>query len=47
MSSQSHTQALQTDVQLKTYTGEVVCILGTAKVQLNYGELTDQLLVCC
>ena len=46
ISRQSHTQALQkTDVQLKTYTGEAVCILGTAKVQVNYGEQNYQLLV--
>ena len=37
--SRSHTQALQkTDVYLKTYTGEVLCILGTAKMLVTYGE---------
>ena len=46
ISRQSHTQALQkTDVQLKTYTGEAVCILEKVKVQVNYGEQTYQLLV--
>ena len=46
ISRQSHTQALQkTDVQLKTYTGEAVCILGKVKVEVNYGEQTFQLLV--
>jgi len=31
--SRSHTQALQkTDVHLKPYTGEALCILGTAKI---------------
>jgi len=42
--SRSHTQALQkTDVHLKTYTGEALCILGTAKIQVKYGEITQQL----
>ena len=31
-------QLQSTDVQLKTYTGEVVQILGEAKVTINYGE---------
>ena len=46
ISSQSHIQALQrTDVQLKTYTGKAVCILGMDKVQVNYAELNNQLSV--
>ena len=38
-------QLQPTDVQLKTYTGEVVQILGEAKVTVNYGEQTQQLTV--
>ena len=36
-------QLQPTDVQLKTYTGEVVQILGEAKVTVNYGEQMQQL----
>jgi len=32
-------------VHLKTYTGEALCILGTAKILVNYGEITQQLQV--
>ena len=38
-------QLQPTDVQLKTYTEEVVKILGEAKVTVNYGEQTQQLVV--
>ena len=42
----SHTQALQkTDVHLKTYTGEPLCILETAKMLVTYGKITQQLQV--
>ena len=38
-------QLQPTDVQLKTYTGEAVQILGEAKVTVNYGKQTQQLVV--
>ena len=38
-------QLQPTDVQLKTYTGEVLQILGEAKVTVSYGEQTEQLVV--
>ena len=38
-------QLQPTDVQLKTCTGEVLQILGEAKVTVNYGEQTEQLVV--
>ena len=44
--SRSHTQALQTtNVHLKTYTGEALCILRTAKMLITYGEITQKLQV--
>ena len=41
----SNLQLRPTDVQVKTYTGEVLQILGEAKVMLNYGEQTQQIVV--
>ena len=38
-------QLQPTDVQLKTYTGEVVQILGEVKVTVNYGKHKQQLVV--
>ena len=38
-------QLQPTDVQLKTYTGEVVQVLGEAKATVSYGKQTQQLVV--
>ena len=37
----SNLQLQSTDVQLKTYTGEVLQTLGKAMVKVNYGEQTQ------
>ena len=46
IASKNHIQPLQkSKVKLKTYTGELVGILGTAKVEVTHGEVNHNLLL--
>ena len=45
IANKSHTTLKTTDVQLKTYTGETVEVLGEVELTVTYGEQTKQLVV--
>ena len=45
IANKSHTTLKTTDVQLKTYTGETVEVLGAVELIVIYGEQTKQLVV--
>ena len=45
IANKNHTTLKTTDVHLKTYTGETVEILGSAELEVTYGEQTKQLVV--